>query len=161
MIYITLDTCVWLELLKADWTTKTNLLEEMIFLIEKKHITCITTKNLNREWNRNKGKKKKEILNDFKKMHTDSIAAFKSHPLLSEIYDETKIEEETDRRIERLDQLFETLAEEAPETEEILLEAARKNLGCQPPNHGRETALGDLAQLEARPGAHRPGDGPA
>jgi len=52
MIYLAVDTCVWLELLKVDFAHENNFFDELLFWIENGHIKCVTTQNLIREWDR-------------------------------------------------------------------------------------------------------------
>jgi hypothetical protein len=139
MIYVTFDTCVWLELLKANYHAPVNIFEEVLFLIEKRHITCITTENLNREWQRNKSKKKDEVFGALKKMDELYLVNFKDNDVLNAMYRPEKIADVTDTRIARIDQILESIAEKAEETDPIRLAAANMNLKCLPPNHRQDS----------------------
>lgn len=147
MTYFTFDTCVWLELLKANYHIQDNLFEQILFLIEKGHITCVTTENLRREWDRHKRNKKDEIINDLKKANEQLGVLFKDNDELHATYRSDNIADIVEKRIARIDQLLNSLVEEAKETEEIYIRAVSKNLNCLAPNHDKDS-FRDTVNLE-------------
>lgn len=139
MIYLAIDTCVWLELLKVDFNQKDNLFEELLYWIEDGMIICITTENLILEWTRNKQSKRSEIIGAFKGIGNNySNLMSAAHPM-SDIYTIDKVEEVLNYRIDRLDKLFTTKAEVATENHDIYIEAAKRNLNCIAPNHTQDS----------------------
>jgi hypothetical protein len=62
MIYLTLDTCVWLAFLKTDYLNNDNPFDEIYFYIENKHIIHILPENILAEWNRNKTKEYNKVV---------------------------------------------------------------------------------------------------
>jgi len=139
MLNITLDTCVWLELLKVGFNDEDNYLEELCFWIENKYIKHIVPTNIIDEWNRNKLSYQKEIVGHFKKIETDNLKFFKNNSELSSTYKEEIIEKNVQSRIERIDLILNTHSEKAPHTDPILKEAADRNLQIEAPNHRQDS----------------------
>lgn len=139
MIYLAIDTCVWFDLLKTDFLDPNNHFDELLFWIDKEEICCITTENLLREWERNNSKKKAEITKSFKSKEREigTIMSGK-HPLTNANLAD-KMEEVLNRRIDRLEKLFNTVIKLAPESNDIYLDAAKRNLNCLAPNHIKDS----------------------
>jgi len=138
-LYLTHDTCVWLELLKADIHCEDNLFEEILFWIEQGHIACVTTPNLIREWDRHKISKKEEILLGLKRMDEHFAAPFKANTGLNSVYQPDRIEDILIKRIERLDRMFKTIAINADQEDAIIAEAVKRNLDCIAPNTTKDS----------------------
>jgi hypothetical protein len=135
MIYITIDTCAWLELLKVDTHPPYNHFDELFYWLDNKYLTCITTQNMIREWDRHKVNSKSALLQALKAISKDSAGIFTSTTPIDTLYSPNLVESALDNRIARLDFLFKSVAEVAPENETIYVQAARRNLECLPPNH--------------------------
>ncbi|MFV8369499.1 PIN domain-containing protein [Flavobacterium sp. LB2R40] len=139
MIYLAIDTCVWLELLKVDFNQEDNPFDEMLYWIEYDMITLVTTENLVAEWNRHKHSKKHQVLDAFKNVNnsfTNLISA--AHPMKS-IYAPNKVQDVLRQRIDRVDMLLSGKAHIAPENDDIYIEAAKRNLRCFAPNHDKDS----------------------
>lgn len=139
MIYLAIDTCVWLELLKVDFNQEDNPFDEMLYWIENEMITLVTTENLVTEWNRHKQSKKQHVLDAFKIVNdsfTNLISA--THPMKS-IYAPNKVQDVLNQRIERIDILLSVKAHIAMESDAIYIEAAKRNLRCFAPNHDKDS----------------------
>ena len=93
MKYLTLDTCVWLNLIKIGLNSDDNVFDEICFWIENKHIIHITPENIIREWDRNKVNTTIQIIKDAKKLNKDAILPFKSNPDLMSAFQPNAIEE--------------------------------------------------------------------
>jgi hypothetical protein len=139
MIYLTFDTCIWLELLKADIHVENNVFEETLYWIENGEVICITTVNMIREWDRNKILKKDEILKGLKKVEQMYSDAFKADTNLKSLYKPDIIEAQVTKRIDRLDAMFRTIATIAPESQAVYDEAIKRNLDCLAPNHQKDS----------------------
>jgi len=139
MKYITLDTCVWLGLIKIDLHNDNNVFEEICFWIENKHIIHITPENIIREWNRNHAKKTVEIINDTKTLNKNAIGAFKGNGNLISAYQPDVVEEIIAKRIDRVDAILKTHSEIAPENQIIYNEAIKRNFDCIAPNHTEDS----------------------
>lgn len=139
MIYITLDTCVWLELLKIDFNNEDNLFEEICFWIENNHIGHIVPTNIIDEWNRHKIGNQNKIYSYFKKKENDDISFFKNNSELSSTYKPEEIEKKVQKRIERIDLIFSNYSEKAPYNDAILKEAGIRNLNTLAPNHNKDS----------------------
>ncbi|SDE64777.1 hypothetical protein SAMN05216464_10887 [Mucilaginibacter pineti] len=135
MMYIAIDTCVWLELLKVDTHPPYNHFDELFYWLDNKYLTCITTQNMIREWDRHKVNSKSTLLQALKAISKDSAEIFTSTTPIDTIYSPDLVESALDNRIARLDFLFKSVAEVAVENENIYVKAARRNLECLPPNH--------------------------
>lgn len=138
MIYIAVDTCVWLELLKTDFVQE-SMFDELLYYIESKSICCITTENLIREWHRNKEQKKKTVYAAFKERESLIGNLMSAQHNLREMYDADNVNTAIEKRILRLDHMFSNFAKVAKETDDIYLEAAKRNLDCIAPNHGQDS----------------------
>ncbi|HEY4322836.1 MAG TPA: hypothetical protein VGN20_02590 [Mucilaginibacter sp.] len=135
MVYIALDTCVWLELLKADTNQANNPFDELLFWIENSYITCITTRNLIAEWNRHKVSKKNTVLDALNSLGKQTNNIFSTVTPLDTLYTSDEVEKKLSTRIDRLDLLFNTIAEVAEESDDIFIKAAKRNLAYLAPNH--------------------------
>lgn len=138
MIYIAVDTCVWLELLKTDFYQE-SMFDELLFYIESKNICCITTENLVREWHRNKEQKKKTVYTAFKERDSLIGNLMSAQHNLREMYDPDNVNAAIEKRILRLDHMFSNFAIVAKESDAIYLEAAKRNLDCIAPNHAQDS----------------------
>jgi len=139
MIYIAIDTCVWLELLKTDFHEPNNHFDELLFWIEKGFVKCIATNNLISEWKRHKISKKHEILNVFKAKDREIGNLMSAEHSLRSSYSHDKVEESLNKRIERMEKLFTSHILIATESNDIFMEAAKRNLDCVAPNHKKDS----------------------
>jgi len=137
MIYITLDTCVWLGLLEIDFNNDDNYFEEICFWIEGKHLTHIAPENIIDEWNRNKIQGKENAIRHLKENEQNLLNRFKNDKTLSGLYDPDKITQIIQYRIEKIDYILST-SEKANVNDNILIEAGKRNLLKQAPNHIKE-----------------------
>lgn len=135
MIYITLDTCVWLELIKIDLHKDDNVFEEICYWIENKYLIHITPENIIREWDRNKAKKLIEISKDVKKYNSTIIRSFKSTSDLVSAYQPDKAQDAVSKRIDRVETILKVHSEIAKENQAIYDDAIQRNFNCLAPNH--------------------------
>lgn len=134
MKYLTLDTCIWLELLKIDFSTN-NVFEEICFWIERGHIVHIVPENIIREWDRNKESKISEIVGSINKL----IYPVKDHKTLVSDYQPDKIRNTIKDRIKRVDFILKNLSEIAQENTKIYHEASQRCLNELAPNHSKDS----------------------
>lgn len=139
MIYITLDTCVWLGLIKIDIHNDNNVFEEICYWIENKHLIHITPENIIREWDRNKAKKLIEIRNDIKKLNNNIISSFRGTSELVSAYKPDMIEDLVSKRIDRVETILKRHSEKAEENQGIYKEAIERNFNCLAPNHSNDS----------------------
>lgn len=135
MIYVTLDTCVWLKLLYIDFKNEDNFFEEICFWIENKHIIHIVPTNIIDEWNRHKIGYQNDIVSYFKKKEQESINFMKHNTEFASTYNSEEIQKSVQLRIERIDKIISSLSEKAPFNDDILKEAGHRNLQTLAPNH--------------------------
>ncbi|MBL0200399.1 MAG: DUF4935 domain-containing protein [Chitinophagaceae bacterium] len=139
MRYITLDTCVWLGLIKIDLHNDNSVFEEICFWIENKYVIHITPENIIREWDRNKVKKTIDIRNDMRNLNKNIINSFKGTSDLVSAYQSDTIEETVSKRIDRVEAILKTHSEIAKETQAIYDEAVKRNFDCLAPNHNGDS----------------------
>jgi len=139
MIYIAIDTCAWLELLKVDTSPPYNYFDEIFYWLDNKLLTCITTENMIREWDRHKVSKKAEVLQVLNNISKESRGLFAATSPIDSLYAPDVVETALDNRIARVDFLFKSVAEVATENDDIYVRAAKRNLLCQPPNHSGDS----------------------
>lgn len=139
MIYITLDTCVWLGLIKIDLHNDNNVFEEICYWIENKHLTHITPDNIIREWDRNKAKKLIEISNDVKKLNNTIISSFKGTSDLVSAYQPDAVQDAVSKRIDRVETILKVHSEIAKENQTIYDDAIQRNFNCLAPNHSDDS----------------------
>lgn len=139
MIYITLDTCVWLKLLYIDFKNEDNYLGEICYWIENKNIIHIVPTNIIDEWNRHKVSYQNDIVRYFKKKEDENLNPFKHNTELASTYNADEIQKSVEKRIQRIDTIFSTHSEKAPHDDIILKEAGIKNLHTLPPNHKKDS----------------------
>jgi hypothetical protein len=139
MLNISIDTCIWLELLKVDFNNEDNYLEELCFWVENKHLKHIAPVNILDEWNRNKLNYQRDITAHFNKIKADQINFFKNNTELSSTYQPDTIEANVQKRIERIDLILNTHSEKASHDEAILKEAGDRNLKTLAPNHKKDS----------------------
>ncbi|MBL0048157.1 MAG: DUF4935 domain-containing protein [Bacteroidetes bacterium] len=139
MKYITLDTCVWLGLIKIDLHNDNNVFEEICYWIEGKHLTHIVPENIIREWDRNKVKKTVEIIKHIKSLNQNVISSFRGISDIVSAYQPDVVEEIITKRIERVDAIFKTHSEIAYENHDIYNDAIKRNFDCLAPNHTEDS----------------------
>lgn len=137
MVYLCLDTCVWLELLRAPFDSEDTIFDEILYWIEGGHITCITTQNLIDEWNRQKGKKRLEISKD--QQNEDKRSWQRANPSRP-FTDQSGIYEDIlSKRITRIEAVLETRALKASVDNDILIDAGNRNLIELAPNRVKDS----------------------
>lgn len=141
MIYITLDTCAWKELLKINIYEQDNPFDEICFWIENKELTLITPENIIREWNRQKDIRSTEIINHHKALQNSLIKPLigNNSTIADSISKNNEVEKIIQSRLDRLEMIFKIHTKTAEESKNILLEAANLNLNCIPPNHIKDS----------------------
>jgi len=139
MTYITLDTCVWLGLIKVDLHNENSVFEEICYWIENKHLTHITPENIIREWDRNKLDNSKSLKNKSKTYYSALKKPFRGNHSVDSTLVENDIDAIIDNRINRIDKILKNHSEEAKESEEIYLEAANRSIKCIAPNHDADS----------------------
>lgn len=138
-INISIDTCVWLELLKVDFSNEDNLFEELCFWIENKHLNHIIPASIIDEWNRHKLGYLDSITKYFQKLHQDNIILFKNNKELTSTYQPDNIDAVVRSRIERINLILNTHSVKAPYSDTILIESANRNLKTLAPSHVKDS----------------------
>jgi hypothetical protein len=139
MLYITLDTCVWLGLIKIDLHNDNNVFEEICFWIENKHVIHISPENMIREWDRNKAAKLVEITRDIRKFNNTIIEPLRGTSDLISAYQPDAVEDAVSKRIERVDSILKIHSEIASENQTIYDQAVKRNFDCLAPNHSEDS----------------------
>lgn len=139
MIYLAIDTCVWLELLKTDFNREDNYFNEIVFWVDNGHLTLLTTENLVAEWERNKVDKKHTIIKAFKDHEQKFVNLSSGSNPLKDYFNPEKVENSLTTRISVIDRLLTSKAEIAKQGDAIFVEAAKRNLHCIAPNHSQDS----------------------
>lgn len=139
MKYISLDTCVWLGLIKIGLNADDNIFNEICFWIEKGHLIHIVPENIIREWEKSKVKKTFEIIKEVEKLQKNAVAQFRGNSDLTSAYQPDRIKEIITERINRVDSILYNYSEKAEENSEIYRLAIERNLSCFAPNHIKDS----------------------
>jgi hypothetical protein len=136
MIYITLDTDVWLKLLHDvnQNTDEIGPFDELMFWLEQGHVKLVLPQNIKREWERNKESTIQAAKRELKKNFQSGRELFKNHSALSSFYDPDQYENFVRGRVQRIDKLFAS-CEIAHTTDEVMIKAGKRSLECLAPNH--------------------------
>lgn len=138
MIYITLDTCVWLGLIKIDLHNEDNIFEEICYWIENKHLIHIIPENIIKEWNRHKDKNAEKLKKDSNIYYSKILKNFEGNATRNTTFI-SDIPNIINERIKRVDIILNYYSEKAFENETIYKEAANRTLNCVAPNHTKES----------------------
>lgn len=139
MIYITIDTCVWLRLLREDLYNLDNLFEEFCYWFENNYLTHITPQNIIREWDRNKVPETLRVIGEMNILNRNLIALSKGNQVLSSVYQPDIVQEIIEKRVERVDSILKTYSEIALESPKIFEDSISRNLNCLAPNHSKDS----------------------
>lgn len=139
MKYLTLDTCVWLNLLKIDLNTSVNVFEEICFWIEDGHLIHIVPQNIIREWDRHKLQTIPQIVREMENEQRYALQQLSVNELPDSVHEPNQLAKVIQQRAERIDQILRTKSELAPEDDKILIKAANRCLECLPPNHSKDS----------------------
>lgn len=104
--FFSLDTCVWLGLIKIDLNKDDSIFEELCYWIENNYIVHIVAANIITEWDRNKLSKALAIINDFKAALTKDVGAFKGNSDIMSAYQPYVVDAKIQARISRIDDIL-------------------------------------------------------
>jgi len=138
MKYISLDTCVWLALIK-DEHKDDNVFEELCYLIEGRHLIHITPQNVISEWDRNKEKESVRHIDGLHDSYKKAITGLTRAPDALAIYNPETTKKTINNRVARIDTILRTYSEVAPQNDTIILEASKRSLGCLAPCHIKDS----------------------
>jgi len=138
MIHISLDTDVWLQLL-AQPLEKGNKFDELLYWIRNNHVKVLISGNILDEWDRNKANKVKDIKAEFTKYYKVNDGLVGSNSAFKSYIEPDKYEDEAQKRIDRLDDIFRNHSIIIPVTDTILIQASKRNLNCEAPNHSQDS----------------------
>lgn len=139
MIYLAIDTCVWLELLRTDFHQENNHFNELIFWIEHNYLKIITSENLNSEWNRNKVSKRGQIVTDFTASERQLANVLSDKNIFDGYYHPDKVNEHLNMRISKIDNVLNSLSEIVYHTDSVMVEASNRVLARRPPSHIKDS----------------------
>jgi len=140
MIYLAIDTDVWLWLIIHGIDAEDNYFDEFCYWLESGQIRCIIPEQILIEWQRNKEQKigyvKTELLKTSQLRKTASI---KNEALFSSVYNADNFESLGRTRINKVEEIFEKCTDIATITDAIKLEAADRTLSRLAPNHAKDS----------------------
>jgi hypothetical protein len=139
MPFLSLDTCVWLGLIKIDLNKEDSVFEEVCYWIENKHIVHIVPANIIEEWNNNMLDKARAIINDIRGALNRDVGAFKGNTDMMSAYQPDVVNDKVNSRIKRVDDILKKYSKVANENDTIYLEAAKRNLTRMAPNNVKDS----------------------
>jgi hypothetical protein len=135
MVYLALDTCVWIELLKVNLTSDHNEFDELLYWIDRKEIMSITTENLIREWNRQKDDQFDSVF----KVHKNFLSTMRINENALPYQETDYLKDLIRNRIQRVDAMLTSRSEIAKEKNGIILEAWQRCRDRLAPNYSKES----------------------
>lgn len=136
MNYISLDTCVWLALIK-EAPQDDGVFEEICYFIEEGHLKHITPENVITEWDRNKKAESDKHITSLHDSYKKAITSLDRAVLAA--YEPKNTEKIINSRVARVDTILKTYSEVAPHNDSILLEASKRSLECFAPCHIKDS----------------------
>lgn len=135
MVHIVIDTCVWIDLLKAPLTDKKNLFDEFMYWFDTGELKSVTCDNLIREWDRTQKKELKNIIHE----HKIANKALYHYQALSSTTVDEQIENAIDDRIVKIDFILKQNSVIAAHDDSIYIDAGKRSIGKKAPCHDKDS----------------------
>ncbi|MBG6233497.1 uncharacterized protein (UPF0305 family) [Pedobacter sp. CAN_A7] len=139
MIYLAIDTDVWLWLSYHRIDSDENYFDELLFWLQSGELRCIVPENIIREWERNKQSKVSFIKRELSRAAQLNKDLFRDPKFLNTVYKADKFEAFANTRIERVEEIFKKYADVAPLNDQIKLLAADRTLERLAPSHDKDS----------------------
>jgi|GEM_PF-4421028 len=121
MIYLAIDTDVWLHLAATGFDKEQNLFDELCYWIEAGVVNCIVPEQIVDEWHRNQENKIKRIKTAINASAGELQQVVKDDRSLNKLYSASNFESVSRGRAARIDKLFREQVLIAPVTKEIMI----------------------------------------
>ncbi len=139
MIYIALDTSVWIGLIRSDLQKELNHFEELCYWIENKYLTHITPENIIREWDMNKVKNAGELKKKIATYYSDFDRIFHGTSSVKSTSTKDILSREIEEKFKRVDIILRNLSEQAKENQRIYKTSIQKVTSYLAPNHIKDS----------------------
>jgi hypothetical protein len=140
MIYLTLDSDIWLNSLKESGE-ENNFIDSLEYWIENGHVKILLPENIIDEWNRNRDKKKQTLVNDWKSFFNRAKKVF-STDVVSVLMTPDKLNERVEEQLKRVEAIFANYAIKIPITKNHKLKATELAEQKKAP-FGQKNSIGD------------------
>jgi len=139
MIYIAIDTDVWLHLATYGFEKDHNPFNELCYWMELGEVKCIVSDQIINEWHRNKESK----VNGIKLTMTTSVGqlrtAVQDRKIFSDVFNAENFEAISRKRIGLIEEVFQNHALVASVTDSIKLAAGDRTLARLAPCHKKDS----------------------
>jgi hypothetical protein len=149
MIYLAIDTDVWLWLIIHGIDAEDNFFDELCNWLEGGHVRCIVPQHILGEWRRHKEPKIAYVKTELMKANQlKKTASIQNTELFNSVYNADNFEALGKLRINKVEEIFNAYADIAEVTDTIKLEAANRTLARQAPSHAKDS-LSDTVNILA------------
>ena len=121
MIYLTLDSDIWLNSLKESGE-ENNFIDSLEYWIENGHVKILLPENVIDEWIRNRDNKKQTLVNDWKSFFNRAKKVF-STDVVSVLMTPDKLNDRVEEQLKRVEAIFDNYAVKIPITNDYKLKA--------------------------------------
>jgi spore germination protein GerM len=121
MIYLTLDSDIWLNSLKESGE-ENNFIDSLEYWIENGHVKILLPENVIDEWKRNRDNKKQTLVNDWKSFFNRAKKVF-STDVVSVLMTPDKLNDRVEEQLKRVEAIFDNYAVKIPITNDYKLKA--------------------------------------
>lgn len=140
MIYVTFDSCIWLNLLKESWE-ENNSIDAIEFWIEHEDISILLPEIILIEWENNRASKVKTLSSDWKNFYNRVKNVFGTE-ILTEQNTPENIKELVNNQLSRVESIFKNNSIKIPITDEIRVKATHIAFAKEKP-FGTKNSMGD------------------
>lgn len=139
MIYLAIDTDVWLWLSYHRIDTEENFFDELFFWLQSGQLRCIVPENIINEWERNKQTKVDAVKLELNRAAQFNKDLFRDPKFFNTVYNAENFEAFAKTRIEQVEEIFQKYADVAPVNDQIKLSAADRTLKRLAPSHNKDS----------------------
>jgi hypothetical protein len=139
MVYLAIDTDVWLHLAATGFDKEQNLFDELCYWIEASEVKCIVPDQIVREWQRNQEDKIKRIQIAINASAGELQQVVRDDHLLNKLFSARNFESVCHSRVARIEKLFKEQVLIAPVTDEVMIAAGKRTLERIAPSHGKDS----------------------
>ena len=139
MVYLAIDTDVWLHLATFGFEKEHNPFDELCYWIEQDAVTCIISEHIIAEWDRNKEKKISKIKNTMATSVGQIRSAIQDRAALNKIFNSDNFEAISRARVGLVEGLFNKQVIVTAITDEIKVEAGNRTLQRLAPSHEKDS----------------------
>lgn len=139
MIYLAIDTDVWLWLSYQRIDSEENFFDQLFFWLQSSELRCVIPENIIKEWERNKQSKVDFVKGELRKAAQLNKDLFRDPKFFNTIYNAENFEAFANARIEQVEEIFQKYSDVAPLNDQIKLMAADRTLKRLAPSHNKDS----------------------